>query len=326
MRTCSSTPTSVAAIAFTEQLQSTFVENLERVARERGQATPFAPVEWLRNQGVNGGGNRYQAAAGGLFNRASVNFSHIHYGTDAKRHYLSATASSSIIHPKHPLAPSIHMHISLTEMRDGRKLWRVMADLNPSHAIDEDTAKFVATLQAAAGDHYANSAKLGDQYFYIPALKRHRGVAHYYMEGFEPQSASDQELMQRLGYAVIETYCSILNQRLSDSTPTTKAQKDLQLDYHTLYFYQVLTLDKGTTAGILVHDQNDVGTMGSLPSHINRPLLASWRDSAGSPTDKLIDTLLKVIPEDDVVAINDTEKKALAEAVRTHYQAYPMKV
>ena len=41
-----------------------------------------------------------------------------------------------------------------------------------------------------------------------------------------------------------------------------------QLAYHTRYFYQVLLLDRGTTAGLLVHDDNDVGTLGSLPGQV----------------------------------------------------------
>ena len=43
-----------------------------------------------------------------------------------------------------------------------------------------------------------------------------------------------------------------------------------QLAYHTLYFFQVLTLDRGTTSGLLVHDQNDLGIMGSLPAWVDR--------------------------------------------------------
>ena len=325
MRTNSPSATATKAIAFTEQLQSHFVQQLETLTQEVGQPTAFSPIEWLRNEGVNGGGNRYQAAANGAFNRASVNYSHIHYSADSGKHYLSATALSTIIHPVKPTAPSIHMHISLTEMADGRGLWRVMADLNPSHANEEDKAQFIHTLQQAAGDHYPSAAKLGDTYFFIPALKRHRGVAHYYMEGFVPQTSEDEELPHRVGYSVVETYIGILKKHLQDKSATSAEQKQTQLDYHTLYLYQVLTLDKGTTAGLLVHNQNDVGTMGSLPSHINRKLLASWRDNAGSPTDKLVDGLLNAIPEGDVVAINEKEKQALAQAVRTHYQQYPLK-
>ena len=37
--------------------------------------------------------------------------------------------------------------------------------------------------------------------------------------------------------------------------------------------FGVLILNRCTTSGLLVHDQNDVGIIGSLPSHVNRLLL-----------------------------------------------------
>ena len=36
-----------------------------------------------------------------------------------------------------PYAPSIHMHISWTELKSGKGTWRIMADLNPSIASDD---------------------------------------------------------------------------------------------------------------------------------------------------------------------------------------------
>jgi len=35
------------------------------------------------------------------------------------------------------------------------------------------------------------------------------------------------------------------------------------------------TADRGTTSGLLVHDENDVGILGSLPSHVDKKLLES---------------------------------------------------
>ena len=38
---------------------------------------------------------------------------------------------------------------------------------------------------------------------------------------------------------------------------------------HSLFF-QVLTLDRGTTHGLLAHGDNDVGTLGSLPNFVSK--------------------------------------------------------
>ena len=90
-------------------------------------------------------------------------------------------------------------------------------------------------------------------------------------------------MARTVGEAAIDTYCDILSAALEKRTSPTEADYKKQLDYHTLYFFQVLTLDRGTTSGLLVHDQNDVGILASLPSHVNRNLLASWKQKMAAP-------------------------------------------
>ena len=85
----------------------------------------------------------------------------------------------------------------------------------------------------------------------------------------------------------------------------------------------MLTLDRGTTAGLLIHDQNDVGVLGSLPPKIDKNLLASWRSRMEAPQDRLLDKLLAALPNHGVCTIDEATKKKLANAVRTHYQAHP---
>ncbi|WP_337925317.1 hypothetical protein [Aliivibrio fischeri] len=75
------------------------------------------------------------------------------------------------MHPNNPLAPSIHMHFSLTELKDGTSYWRIMADLNPSHFDKEDKEYFDQTLKVAAKSYYLDGTKAGNHYFDIPALK-----------------------------------------------------------------------------------------------------------------------------------------------------------
>jgi coproporphyrinogen III oxidase len=114
-----------------------------------------------------------------------------------------------------------------------------------------------------------------------------------------------------------------LNPRQVDATPSESA-KNLQLDYHTLYFYQVLTLDKGTTAGLLVHDQNDVGTLGSLPRFINRNLLTQWINKTPAPRHKLVRDLIALLPDNNRCEVTTEIKERIAQAMRSHYQDYPL--
>lgn len=322
MRTHPASPRAADALALVTGLQSRFAERLSAVSADSGHPGTFDTVEWLRDEGQHGGGDRRVAPAGGIFDRGSVNVSQVHYDDLPERRLASATAISTIIHPSRPRAPSVHIHISWTEMRDGHAYWRVMADLNPSIANEDDKRAFAAALEAAAGETYAEGAAQGDRYFYIPALERHRGVTHFYLEQYATEDPSaDRALAEGLGRAAIDTYTDLLGPALA--RPFDDEDRDAQLAYHTLYLFQVLTLDRGTTSGLLVHDQNDVGIMGSLPSHVNGALLASWADRVPEVQRGLVTALVDIVGDGTRVPVTDGEKARLAAAVRAHYRAHP---
>jgi len=306
------------------KLQSDFMERLQSISKQFGSPAQFKSIEWLRDEGLHGGGLRYEAVKGRLFNSASINISQVQYEDMPDKSFSSATALSTIIHPQHPLAPSIHLHISWTELKNGQGYWRIMADLNPSIADQKDKEKFDNCLKEITGKYHQQGERLGDAYFYIPALQRFRGVSHFYLEGFNPENTSTKNFAQYFGESVIQCYGEILAEKTLNTEPPTKAQQIAQLNYHTLYFYQVLTLDKGTTAGLLIHNQNDTGTLGSLPARINRVLLASWVDITPAPQDKLIKRFLKLLPDQDVCLISTPLKVQIAEQIREHYKAFPI--
>ena len=316
IRTQASTPQAQKALDIVTHLQMYFVKKLNTFAEK-----DFEALEWFRDEGRHGGGLRYEARDEKIFNRASVNISQIHYEDDPSKKLSSATAISTIIHPQNPLAPSMHMHISWTQMRDGKGYWRIMADLNPSNPIKEDTAAFLHTLKEMAPAYQEEAIAQGDKYFYIPALKKHRGVAHFYLEHFTTQDTQeDEDLAISCGERVIETYITILSRRVQqESDAQAKAN---QLAYHTLYLFQVLTLDRGTTSGLLVHDQNDIGILGSLPSHVDKKLLQSWLASMPHPQEKLLEAIIDTLPKASIM-IDTHTKAALAKVVREHYQTYP---
>jgi coproporphyrinogen III oxidase len=271
-----------AAHQLVQALQRRMVDAQQGVARAQGEPDQFGEVHWLRDEGRHGGGSRRSIADTKIFDRASVNVSQVHYDDDPSKRLSSATALSTIIHPRHPHAPSVHVHVSWTEMRDGSGYWRIMADLNPAIRETElalaGQARFVAALRAAAPAVYAEAARQGESYFFIPALGRHRGVAHFYLEQYATADlAADAALAQAVGEAAIDSHAAIVGDALRAHMSTSADDRQRQLAYHTLYLFQVLTLDRGTTSGLLVHDQNDVGILGSLPSQIDRALLASWR-------------------------------------------------
>jgi coproporphyrinogen III oxidase len=281
-------------------------------------------VEWLRDDGRHGGGNRQVWDRDEVFLSASLNFSQVHYDDLPDKTLGSATALSCIIHPNSPSAPSLHMHLSWTEMKDGGGSWRLMADLNPSIAIAEDTGTFNARMEQACDPRSGEARQRGDDYFFISPLKRHRGEAHYYFERFMGATFdAGLAFVEGFGVAAIEAYVEILDRRILRANEPRNEQIVAQRSYHTLYLYQVLTLDRGTTSGLLVHDQNDEGVLGSLPPVVDVALLESWASWTPKPQDELVLKLCEVLrahPEGEV----DAEKKTrFAEILRRHYAEHP---
>ena len=310
------------AYALVRSLQKRFVEKLDALTQKYGNGKHFKELTWLRDDGIHGGGSRFEARDETLFNTASVNVSQVHYDELPKKQLKSATAISTIIHPNNPNVPSVHIHISLTELRSGKSYWRIMADLNPSIFNKHDREAFDEALQNLSGDYYEEGSQQGNKYFAIPALERTRGISHFYLENFQTQNSdADFDFAKQFGEGIIDAYINIIDNALASRKEISPADRAEQLVYHTTYLFQVLTLDRGTTAGLMVHNQNDVGIMGSLPSHINKELLASWNKKVPQPQDKLVNALVNAIGKDG--AIDIPTKAKLAAVVREHYKAHP---
>ena len=319
-----SSPQATEALKLVSNLQARFICGLKNVANRRGAPALFTKTDWLRNDGRHGGGNRFTAAAGSIFNRASVNVSQIYYDDEPEKKLGSATSISTIIHPLNPHAPSVHMHISWTELKNGNGYWRIMGDLNPSIAHPQFKVAFQDAMRKAAPDQYKEATAQGDRYFFIPALNRHRGIAHFYLESYSSEDrAADKNLAQTFGESVIDTYVGILNQALADYPEIDLRDTQAQLAYHTIYFFQVLTLDRGTTSGLLVHDQNDLGIMASLPAMVDRGLFKSWQSKVVSPQDQLVEKLSDALPAATPSPVTEKVKSLLASTVRAHYRLHP---
>ena len=320
--------TAATVRALLERLQRRFAEGLDRLSQTHGDGLRLQPAQWLRDEGRHGGGHRLEATETALLNRASLNVSAIHYDDLPDKRLSSATALSCIVHPQHPRAPSMHMHVSWTELRDGRGGWRMMGDLNPAIPDGDDRAAFMDAfargLSGAPEGTLATALTQGDLYFAIPALERHRGVAHAYLEQYNSEEpAADLELAEAFSVAVIDAYLAIVHGVLAAAAPPTPDERRAQLDYHSVYLLQVLTLDRGTSSGLLVHDQNDVGILGSLPNRVDPDLLRSWTTRLPAPQDRLLAQIADVLTDGKPSVLTPSVRESLAQTVRAHYRAHP---
>ena len=282
----------------------------------------FKRKEWLRNNGEYGGGERLESQSL-FFNSASINVSQVQYENKPEKKLNSATALSTIIHPTNPHCPSIHIHISFTEMKNGEGYWRMMADLNPSLECNY-SEEFSKIINSCIPNGLDIAFEHGDQYFYIPTLKQHRGVSHFYLEQYNGNSfEEDMGIARNLTKNVMDYYTNkVINQYRSHPNPSPKDIQN-QIDYHTLYFFQVLTLDKGTTAGLLVHAENDIGILGSLPKLINKKKLSEWLLTIPKPQDELLKKIIGVFPAGNLGDVTEQTKSILARVIREHYKKYP---
>ena len=317
-RTLAAEPRAGRALELVTSLQTRFADALAGLPG----AKTYQPVAWLRDEGRHGGGERLVAPACDAFNRASVNVSQVHYDDLPDRRLSSATALSTIVHPSNPRAPSVHIHISWTAMRDGKAYWRLMADLNPAILDAADRDAYETVLRSAAGEHYDTVKANADSYFYIPALDRHRGAAHVYFEGYDSGDFdTDLAFARSFGEAVTDGYVRLLEPALDREFSDDDAAA--QRAYHTVYLFQVLTLDRGTTSGLLIHDQNDVGILGSLPAVVDASLLRSWADRVPDVQAPLVQGLADALGGSAAASVDEDRKRALAQVVREHYKANP---
>lgn len=306
------------ALALVQGLQSRFAAGLGALPG----AAAYRPIEWVRDEGRHGGGVRLVAPNCDAFNRASVNVSQVHYDDEPKRRLSSATALSTIVHPANPRAPSVHIHISWTSMRSGSAYWRMMADLNPAILDAGDRDAYDAILRAGLGDAHDTGRDNADRYFYIPALKRHRGASHVYLEGHDSGDFEvDLALAKSFGETVTDGYVDLAASAMARAW--TDEDVAAQRAYHTVYLFQVLTLDRGTTSGLLVHDQNDVGILGSLPAVVDAKLLRSWASLVPEAQVSLVHGLADALGNASEAAVDEASKRDMAQVVRDHYKAHP---
>ena len=72
-----------------------------------------------------------------------------------------------------------------------------------------------------------------------------------------------------------------------------------------------------------MHDQNDVGIMGSLPARVDKGLLASWADRVEPVQRPLVLALAAALPDGHPADVTVAAKQGLARAIRAHFRAHP---
>lgn len=283
------------------QLQDTICAALEN---QDGTAS-FAEDSWQREHG--GGGKTRVLTNGAVFEKAGVNFSHVH-GTGlppsatATRPELAgrgfeALGVSLVIHPESPFIPTSHANIRffVAEKEGEEPIWWFGGgyDLTPYYPFTEDVEHWHRVARAACdpfgNDVYGRYKAWCDKYFYLPHRGETRGVGGLFFDdlnewGFERSF----EFMQSVGNSYLAAYLPIVEKR--QSLEWTGKQKEFQLYRRGRYVEFNLVHDRGTLFGLQSGGRTESILM-SLP-----PLVSwkyDWQPQPGSAEADLYDNYLR---------------------------------
>ena len=265
-----------AARAWFEELRDRICAEFEAIEREAGSDARFDYVAWDRvdSSGLPGGGGVRGVMKGRVFEKVGVNVSTvggtfegdfartIHGAGDDPRFF--ATGISLVAHMANPHVPAVHMN---TRFLVTTKRWfGGGADLNPPLPIEEDTAEFQATLQAACDPHdpahYPRFKAWADEYFYIPHRKVHRGVGGIFYDHLEGDFARDFAFTRDVGRAFLDVFPRIVRRRMD--MPFSEADVAQQRAWRGRYAEFNLVYDRGTLFGLKTGGNIDAILM-SLP-------------------------------------------------------------
>lgn len=289
-----------AVKAYLLQLQDNICNAL---AAEDGQS--FAEDAWERPGG--GGGRSRVLEEGNVFEKAGVNFSHVHgdglpASATAHRPELAgrsfqALGVSLVIHPRNPYVPTSHANVRffIAEKEGADPVWWFGGgfDLTPYYGNTDDVVHWHQTAKDACDPFgegvYDKYKKWCDDYFYLKHRDEPRGVGGLFFDdlnewGFEKSF----EFMQSVGNAYVPSYLPIVQKRRD--TDYGERERNFQLYRRGRYVEFNLVYDRGTIFGLQTGGRTESILM-SLPP------LTSWkydyRPEAGTAEAELYEVFLK---------------------------------
>jgi len=276
------------------ELQQTIVV---RLAAADGRA--FRRDEWTRPQG--GGGITQLIEEGGVFERAGVNFSHVHGASlppsaSAARPELAgcsfqALGVSLVLHPRNPYIPTVHMNVRclVAEKPGASPVWWFGGgmDLTPYYPFAEDARHFHRAcrdaLEPFGADCYSRYKKWCDDYFYLKHRAEPRGVGGIFFDDLnEPDFATCFALVQRVGERFLPAYVPILERR--QRMVYGERERAFQAYRRGRYVEFNLVYDRGTLFGLQSGGRTESILM-SLPPRVEWRY--DWKPEPGSPEEKL---------------------------------------
>jgi len=272
-------------------------EIVARLSGIEGQA--FRRDEWSRPGG--GGGIAQVIEDGSVFERAGVNFSHVHGpnlppSASAGRAELAgrsfqALGVSLVLHPRNPYVPTTHMNVRyfIAEKDAAAPVWWFGGgmDLTPYYPFAEDARHFHRACREALAPHgadcYPRYKKWCDDYFYLKHRAEPRGIGGIFFDDLNrPDFAACFALARSVGTHFLPAYLPILERRRG--LAYGERERAFQAYRRGRYVEFNLVYDRGTLFGLQSGGRTEAILM-SLPPRVEWRY--DWKPEPGSPEEKL---------------------------------------
>lgn len=280
-------------------------------AIEELDGTSFQVDEWERPEG--GGGRTCVLQEGKVFEKAGVNISIVHgklneaaiHAMRANHASLSKTAGASevkfqvlglsmIMHPRNPMAPTVHMNCRYFETRwpDGSEAWfGGGTDLSPAYLFDEDAIHFHKTLKGACEPYdsgfYPRFKEWCDEYFTNKHRNEGRGIGGIFFDDLDGDLEHLFAFVRSATDSFLPAYVPIIHRR--KDAPFNEKHKEWQQVRRGRYIEFNLVHDRGTAFGLRVPGSRVESILVSLP--LTARWMYQYEPEPGSPEQKLIDVL-----------------------------------
>ena len=287
--------------AYIQQLQDQICEALE----SQDSTAKFKEDLWKRKEG--GGGRTRIIEGGKVIEKGGVNISAVHGPLPkAMQAYFKvgdvdffACGLSLVIHPKNPMAPTVHANWRYFEMYDKEgtvvdQWFGGGQDLTPYYLFDEDAIHFHATCKKACDKHdatfYKTYKQKCDEYFYNAHRNEGRGIGGLFFDYCKAENGKTIEdwfnFVAEVGNSFVEAYLPILERRKSIAfTPEQRTWQEIRRGRYVEFN---LVHDKGTLFGLKTNGRIESILM-SLPPHVQ--WVYAHEPEEGTPEAKLLQVL-----------------------------------
>ena len=295
------TPNVAAVSDYLLDLQNRICQALENLDAEKS----FIEATWKREEG--GGGRSRVLEEGAVFEKAGINFSHVHgrqlpASATAHRPELvgrsfQALGVSLVIHPRNPYIPTSHANVRffIAEKEGEEPVWWFGGgfDLTPYYGFEEDAVHWHKTARQACepfGEHvYPRFKKWCDEYFFLKHRDEPRGIGGLFFDDFNELGFEDSfAFMRSIGDHYVPAYVPIVEKRKTHSYG--ERERDFQMYRRGRYVEFNLVYDRGTLFGLQTGGRTESILM-SLPPIVKWRY--DWRPQAGTAESELYEVYLK---------------------------------